>query len=236
MSSHLPSGARVDGAIVPAVPAASVMLLRDGAPFEVLMLRRSEGSSFVPNAWVFPGGTLDESDRAVAPDDELSIMKVCAHRELFEETAIWLGTIDDPAGTRDRLLSGSLSYSNLLASASADCQGLVLTSRWITPKGIPKRFDTFFFLGTAGRDDKAMVDGTEVVEARWISPVEALAANERKEMPMVLPTIRNLQALARFENVESLLAERRAARVEPIEPYMVEEDGRPRIVVPGESK
>jgi len=29
---------------------------------EVFMLRRSEASHFVPDVYVFPGGTLDESD------------------------------------------------------------------------------------------------------------------------------------------------------------------------------
>lgn len=44
--------------------AATVMLVRpsEGSPFEVFMLRRSEASHFVPDVYVFPGGTLDASD------------------------------------------------------------------------------------------------------------------------------------------------------------------------------
>lgn len=44
--------------------AATVMLVRPAgeAKFEVYMLRRSEASHFVPDVYVFPGGTLDESD------------------------------------------------------------------------------------------------------------------------------------------------------------------------------
>jgi 8-oxo-dGTP pyrophosphatase MutT (NUDIX family) len=38
------------------------MLVRPAASFEVFMLRRSEASHFVPDAYVFPGGTLTESD------------------------------------------------------------------------------------------------------------------------------------------------------------------------------
>jgi len=38
------------------------MLVRPAARFEVFMLRRSEASHFVPDAYVFPGGTLSESD------------------------------------------------------------------------------------------------------------------------------------------------------------------------------
>ncbi len=43
--------------------AATVMLVRPvRASFEIFMLRRSEQSHFVPHAYVFPGGTLSESD------------------------------------------------------------------------------------------------------------------------------------------------------------------------------
>jgi 8-oxo-dGTP pyrophosphatase MutT (NUDIX family) len=48
-------------------PAASVILARpsdDG--FEVFMLRRSSRSSFVPDAFVFPGGTVDDDDAGEA--------------------------------------------------------------------------------------------------------------------------------------------------------------------------
>ena len=55
------------GDIVPdaarARPAASVILARPaGDGIEVFMLRRSSRSSFVPDAYVFPGGTLDAAD------------------------------------------------------------------------------------------------------------------------------------------------------------------------------
>lgn len=48
--------------------AATVVLMRDGpvagrAP-EILMVRRVRSSGFIPGAWVFPGGRVDEADRA----------------------------------------------------------------------------------------------------------------------------------------------------------------------------
>ncbi len=51
------------GEVLTPIPAASVIVLRD-APLEVLMLRRSEKSSFVPNAWVFPGGAIEAGESA----------------------------------------------------------------------------------------------------------------------------------------------------------------------------
>lgn len=70
-------------------PAASVLLLRDrsGGPprggIEVLMLKRSAESHFMPNVWVFPGGSLDDDDGA-----GLDGLRTCAARELEEEAGI----------------------------------------------------------------------------------------------------------------------------------------------------
>ena len=47
----------------PTRPAATVLLLRDGAHgLEVLMTRRSLTASFAPGAYVFPGGGIDAAD------------------------------------------------------------------------------------------------------------------------------------------------------------------------------
>lgn len=54
----------------PATPrdAATVVPLRDGAPgVEVLMLRRHGKVEFAADAWVFPGGAVDDADRALDP-------------------------------------------------------------------------------------------------------------------------------------------------------------------------
>ncbi len=70
--------------IVDPIPAASVLLLR-GDPLEVLMILRHEKSSFVPNAWVFPGGAVDPADGVPGT---LDAARNAAIREVFEETAI----------------------------------------------------------------------------------------------------------------------------------------------------
>mgnify|MGYP003343572357 CR=1 FL=1 len=48
----------------PAVPAATVIVLRDTADgLETLMLRRASKLSFAGGLWVFPGGRVDDADR-----------------------------------------------------------------------------------------------------------------------------------------------------------------------------
>ena len=99
---------------VPVRPAATVMLLRDGADsMEVCMLRRNLNSDFVGGAYVFPGGGVDPDDGEpeVAArcngrrDDEASsalglprnglAFWVAAVRETFEEAGLLLATRSD---------------------------------------------------------------------------------------------------------------------------------------------
>jgi 8-oxo-dGTP pyrophosphatase MutT (NUDIX family) len=85
----------------PAVPrpAATVLLLRDGAQgLEVLMTRRSATASFAPGAYVFPGGTIDAADAqshglaggGAGQDDAHLTQAIAAIRESFEELGVAL--------------------------------------------------------------------------------------------------------------------------------------------------
>jgi len=183
------------------VPAASVIVLRD-TPLEVLMMRRHAQSSFVPNAWVFPGGALEEIDRERAGGDLLNAMRYAAARELFEEAGVSLG---EPL----------------------DLERLVWTSRWITPAGLPKRFDTYFFLTLVGRDVEAVADQHEAIDVVWIAPAEAIERSRRGDFPIVFPTLKNLEALVGFASATELIESRRGAVIEPVEPILV--DGKPRL-------
>ena len=73
--------------------AATVLVLRqiadsasaDSARIEVLLVRRGQRASFMANAYVFPGGRVDEADSQ--PTAELTTAR-CAARELHEEAAL----------------------------------------------------------------------------------------------------------------------------------------------------
>jgi 8-oxo-dGTP pyrophosphatase MutT (NUDIX family) len=210
------------------VPAASVIVLCDAQPsYEVLMIRRHEGASFVPNAWVFPGGVGEQLDREIARErgdgSLLGRMRVAAARELFEETGVWLGApLENAQSKRRRLLAGSLGFRHLLDESPIDFDSLVWTSHWITPAGIPKRFDTYFFLTKADSSAVATVENVEAVEAAWVTPEMALS-----ELQMVFPTVKNLEALRGFDSVDALIDSRRGAKIDPIEPVLV--NGKPAL-------
>jgi 8-oxo-dGTP pyrophosphatase MutT (NUDIX family) len=105
-----------------------------------------------------------------------------------------------------------------------DLDALVLTSRWITPEGLPKRFDTYFFLAAIERDVNVTIDQREIVDAMWIAPRAALA---RRDLHLVFPTIKNLEAIATFDNTRDLIESRSGAIIEAVMPVLV--DGRPTL-------
>jgi hypothetical protein len=51
---------------------------------------------------------------------------------------------------------------------------MVPFAHWITPEGLPKRFDTHFLLVAAPVAQVGIHDGTESVEGLWIAPQRAL--------------------------------------------------------------
>lgn len=216
---------------VPPLSAASVMVIRD-APLEVLMLRRHEKSSFVPNAWVFPGGIAEAADselaRELSDGTTLATMRITAARETFEESGVWLGRpLERQEQKRKALIDGTVTLRDLLREAPLEFETLVWTSRWITPVGMPKRFDTWFFLAKVSRDVVATAEQNEAVEVTWISPAGALSRHEEGSMQMVFPTLRNLEAIAGYENVDALIESRRDAVIEPVLPVLV--GGKPTI-------
>jgi 8-oxo-dGTP pyrophosphatase MutT (NUDIX family) len=107
-------------------------------------------------------------------------------------------------------------------------------SRWITPREVKIRFDTWFFLAASPDGADPRPDGSECVDFRWLRPAEALAAGERGELFLVFPTIKHLEQLAAFGSVAEALAAARARTVEPVEPKVVPVDGAAEVRLPGE--
>jgi 8-oxo-dGTP pyrophosphatase MutT (NUDIX family) len=212
---------------VPPVPAASVILLRD-SPLEVLMIRRHSKSNFIPDAWVFPGGAVEASDVDLGDGTELGTMRIAAARELFEESGIWLGAkLADADAKRKALLAGKTTFGSFLSESPVDFTNLVWTSRWITPVGVPKRFDTYFFLAAIGGDAIASAENVEAVAVTWIAPTDAI-----EKLQIVFPTLKNLEAIAGFGTAEELLASRRGSEIATTRPVLVVENGRKKIILP----
>ncbi len=206
-------------------PAATVLVLRDGAGVpEVLLMQRARSVGFFPDAWVFPGGRVEERDRAIPVDGEgdpeLRPFLAAAARECLEEAGIWLGV----GGARDlrrRLAEGDGRVEP--EELRVDGGGLALWAWWITPPEEPRRYDTRFVLARLPEGaEEASPDGGEAVRLAWFAPTAALRAHERGELPLAPPTWCSLFDLAAFSTVEQIFDRCRSeGRPRPLEPRLV---------------
>jgi 8-oxo-dGTP pyrophosphatase MutT (NUDIX family) len=175
-----------DDDLPPAIPAATVVLLRDGdGGVETLMLRRDSKLAFAGGAWVFPGGRIDPGDYpggVVSRDDDAVLVAArnAAAREAMEEAGLTL----DPGS-------------------------LVWFAHW-TPGAIAaRRFATWFFVGAAP-DGEVVVDDGEIREHRWIRPTDALTRREAGEIELIPPTWVTLHKLAGATSTAEVCAAARA--------------------------
>jgi 8-oxo-dGTP pyrophosphatase MutT (NUDIX family) len=203
---------------VPVRDAATVMLVRDGAEgIEVFMLKRHADLVFVPGAFVFPGGAVDDADRVFGHDPFI----VAAIRECFEEAGALLAYADgdqfvdlrDEAAAarfreyRDAIHAGRLTIHDLcdLEGLRLAVDALQLVNRWITPPRSPRRFDTRFYVARAPSNQAFLHDDRETTASEWVRPMDALTRFKGGDIELILPTERSLEMLAAAESVDALL-------------------------------
>ena len=228
------------------VPAATVILLRDGeAGPEVLLMQRHRQSGFVPGAWVFPGGRVDPGDRApelaagcsALPGDPTpdAAFWMAAIREAFEETGVLLARTgagewaadasSDPEveTVRRALMDDEADLGDVVEglAVTLDAGPMVHAAHWVTPVVEPRRYDTHFFAAVIPDGRTARPDPREMTEAVWLGPTAALERFEAGALPMVFPTVKTLEQLAGYESTSAVLDAFRRRTVERILPRLV---------------
>lgn len=113
---------------------------------------------------------------------------------------------------------------------------LTYFAHWITPEEQPLRFDTRFFAAVAPPQDP-VVDGHEIVALRWLTPPEAMDAFRRKDITLRLPTIKNLELVqSGGVRADEILGALRGRAVPTIRPRVLQVDGKPVPVLPGDPR
>jgi 8-oxo-dGTP pyrophosphatase MutT (NUDIX family) len=169
--------------VVPAVPAATVVPLRDGPTgLETLMLRRSSRLEFAGGMWVWPGGRIDPEDYpGGVPSDDPGVLEQAARAAAVRE-----------AGEE--------------ADLAVDPDSLVWFSHWTPPPISPKRFATWFFAAPAP-EGQITVDGGEIREHAWWAPAEALRLRNALEIELSPPTWITLEHLRDYASVAAAMAD-----------------------------
>jgi 8-oxo-dGTP pyrophosphatase MutT (NUDIX family) len=215
-------------AVVPRA-ASTTLVLRDSARGpEVLMVKRSPHASFMPGAYVFPGGAVDAADAGAACD------------ESAEELAARIGTV---TGVGDRAKAYAVAgLRECLEECHLDLgstRSLQPWAHWVTPLGLPKRFDTLFFVARAPEGQVPRPDEGETVTLEWVAPAVALAAQAAGEFQMEFATRSVVKTLLPFvgATAQAVLDHAAALRqLPPLHPRLRLDDTRQvvGVVLPGE--
>jgi 8-oxo-dGTP pyrophosphatase MutT (NUDIX family) len=78
-------------------------------------------------------------------------------------------------------------------------------SRWITPPLFHIRYDTRFFAAVMPENQETSHDGNELIDFEWINPGEALQRYREGRIKLVMPTIKTLELLSRFNKAEDVI-------------------------------
>jgi 8-oxo-dGTP pyrophosphatase MutT (NUDIX family) len=221
------------------------VLLRDRpapghGPLQVFLQQRVAALAFAAGMTVFPGGGVGPGDRldpalwtGPAPGwwadrlgcspDEAAALVGAAVRETFEECGVLLagaGSVDGAARadlvTRRRSLGDVLSGAGLTLSADL----LAPWSRWVTPEAEPRRYDTAFLVARLPEGQEADARTTEVVEAGWWYPADAVEQARRGRLRLMPPTRHTLEELAGHRDTAAVLAAARDRVVPTFRPVL----------------
>lgn len=192
-------------AVRPLDAAALILVDRSGRTPRLLLGRRNPTLRFMPGKLVFPGGRLDPGDGRMpvfgmlASDCERRLMArvtrpsatraralaLAAIRETCEETGLVLGTRD--AGAPPRIPAGWEAFG--AAGVFPSLEDVTFVARAITPPGLPRRFDTRFFMAdarnVAHRLDGVVGPDAELVETAWLTVAEA----RKGDVPLITRAI-----------------------------------------------
>lgn len=185
-------------------------------------------------ACVFPGGMLDAADAAAAAycsghtdasaSARLNLAEgglafyVAALRECFEEAGLLFATAADGSPLTPTHLSSLVAFRDALnrreigmdaicerAGLKLQLDAVLYHSHWLTPPGVPKRYDTRFFITRAPEQQVASHDNQETTEQLWLTPAEALA--RKAELKLAPPTLKTLQWLQQHATAQAALDE-----------------------------
>lgn len=222
---------------VPVRDASTVVLLRDGVDgLEVWLLTRHTQMTFAAGMAVFPGGRVDDADADlpfVAGTDATAAARFdcspaqaralvgAAVREVFEETGVLLTVpLADLSGACSDVEAGRVAFGDLLRTNSLHVDASVVQpwSRWVTPRGEVRRYDTRFFVAEVPAETQAQDVTSESSSAGWFGVGAALDAAQRGELGMLPPTIMTLASLASHDSVAAVLAAAASRSLEAVRP------------------
>lgn len=198
-------------------PAATVVILRAGDPFEFLLLRRNDKVAFMAGAYVFPGGRVDAADHPAAgtalppstfpdlTDAEEAAYRQAAVRELLEEANVTIVPAD-----------------------------LAPLAHWVTPEIETRRYDTRFFLARMPAGQEPRHDEGEMTALAWLSPRDAIASFDRRELLLPPPTWTTIRQLEKHSSINDVFSWARRQKMVRVMPGFITTESVTMLTLPGD--
>lgn len=205
---------KINDEVIPRAAVASLILWGDKDP-EILLVRRSDKLRFMPGHHAFPGGRIDDDETNFAVVGAESEAEGRAYhamvREILEETGLLcvsgkLPPITEIREAREKLLNGENALDPLLKKHSLKIQAKDFdkAGRWITPKFVPIRFDTQYYLYRLQGDKyEELIEG-ELSDLEWLQPKEARKKWQLGEIEMSPPVAFAVRQVAFYDYPEVL--------------------------------
>jgi hypothetical protein len=123
---------------------------------------------------------------------------------------------------RERIENGEISLLDMVRRERLRlaCDQLVHFAHWVTPRHMPRRYDTHFFVARAPAGHLGQHCGRESVDSLWLRPQDALA--DRKQLRIMFPTRLNLMKLAEAKTMDEALSRACAEPPVNVEPWIEE--------------
>jgi nucleoside diphosphate-linked moiety X motif protein 19 len=225
--------------------------------YKIFMLKRSAESSFMPNAFVFPGGVFETDDESTewlklydqfntkyGKNQKFSSSKLTGIREVFEESGLLIAPQEVQISASDLrqvdwrtiVHENAFKFRELFEKYHSvpDVNALTLFSQWTTPAQEKQRFITDFYLTKLESWSEMSADGIETTKSKWMSPEEALNSFAQGEISLAPPTWYTLNEMRSYPKIDDLLEYVTTKKIEPWEPTLAKIDGRLIVALPGD--
>ncbi|WP_205353087.1 NUDIX hydrolase [Janibacter anophelis] len=186
-------------------PAVSVIPLRDGPDgLEAFVQHRATTMDFAAGVVVFPGGRCDPADEAKGAQLPLPESLVVEHVRRWSDLGRQVP--DAAAAARTRIATGLRELAEETGHVAAPAD-LHPWDCWVTPEGVPKRFDVAFFVLPVERTGPQPRHLTsEAVDSRWEGVGSLLDDALAGRLRLMTPTRVLLEELRALGTLETVLA------------------------------
>lgn len=179
---------------------------------EVLVIKRGNSLVFLPGHHAFPGGSVEEADKKCEVsglfDEKIKSALIGAIRETFEETGYFPIQANEVIPQKElveiweKFHKKEINFNEVQKryKLKINTDNYFYSGPWITPPGLPQRFETYFFFieWNSGFHIIESKKNNEVEIIEWDIPRNILNRWHKKEVSLSTPVAFILEQIEAF--------------------------------------